>query len=194
MRGDSVGGPLYGGLLGTARRELPAEIRRMHDLQSTLWRAARRTLNVAGARRESRRPRLGFPGTTQAMPVSVRFSRPDGVETWARCSATADSRARSSRGEAERGICFASVLALTFEMALVSDGSRLSLVVRRWSAWGSRCRCGSARAPTLTNPWKTDALVSTSKFGTRLRGSSSATKAGLRAPRNANVAPALELL
>ena len=137
-RGDSVGGPLYARVLGKAWSELPAEIRRMHDLHSNL--TARGTASVERGTSVVGKlvaRAIGLPETTPATPVTVRFSRTDGVETWARLFGQGgfSSTQFAGRGRARHLLCerFGPVM---FEMALIADGSRLSLVPRRWSAWG----------------------------------------------------------
>ena len=61
----------------------------------------------------------------------------DGTETWTRTfgADTFSSRQFAGRGRSERLLC-ERFGALTFAMALVAEGRRLSLVMRRWSVFG----------------------------------------------------------
>ena len=81
---------------------------------------------------------VGLPSTAAATtPVTVRFSVTNGVETWARVFGKHEfsSTQFAGEGSAEHLLC-ERFGPLTFAMALVFDGGRLSLVQRRWSAWG----------------------------------------------------------
>ena len=110
----------------------------MHDLRSEL--TARGMASVEGGRGVLAgiiAAAMGFPSAANETPVTVRFTVADGVETWAR--SFGDSKFSSAQfagqGRDERLLC-ERFGALTFAMALVVDGGRLSLVVRRWSLLG----------------------------------------------------------
>jgi len=70
-------------------------------------------------------------------PVRVRFTDEAGIETWTRTlgPSTISSRQFAGTGRSERLLC-ERFGPLTLAMALVSDGRRLQLVLRRWSMGG----------------------------------------------------------
>ena len=137
-RNDAVATPLYARLLGAAWHELPAEIRAMHDLHSGL--TARGTADVERGPRFVARllaRAIGFPASAAAIPVMVRFTAEDGVETWTRSfgKQTFSSAQFAGRGRNAQLLCERFGW-LEFAMALVVEGGRLSLVLRRWSLLG----------------------------------------------------------
>jgi hypothetical protein len=80
---------------------------------------------------------LSFPKAAADTPVAVEFRATNGVETWTRRFGADgfSSRQLAGRGRSERLLCERFGV-LTFAMALVAEGGRLSLVMRRWSAFG----------------------------------------------------------
>ena len=137
-RDDGVTGPLYRRLLGTAWRELPHEIREMHELQTEL--TARGNANVELGRSFVARivaAAMGFPDHENDTPVTVRFTAVDGIETWTRSfgDRTFSSVQFAGQGRDERLLC-ERFGPLTFAMALLVEGGRLTLVLRRWSVLG----------------------------------------------------------
>jgi hypothetical protein len=126
---------LYPLLLAAAGSSLPAEIRDMHDGTGL---ATGRTVVERGAGTLARWVAflLRFPKASADAPISVRFDVSDGMETWTR---TFGNEAFSSRQFAGRGrwngLLCESFGPLTFAMALVLEGGRLSLVLRHWSAF-----------------------------------------------------------
>ena len=134
----SAAAPLYAQLLGTAWHELPAEIREMHDLRERL--TARGTASVERgtglfARIVARA--VGFPASVDEIPVTVRFAAANGVETWTRSfgDQTFTSEQLAGQGRDARLLCERFGW-LTFAMALVVEGARLTLVPRRWTVLG----------------------------------------------------------
>jgi hypothetical protein len=137
-RDDSGPRPVYARVLGTAWSELPAEIRAMHDLRAGL--VASGTVRVTPGTSVVAKLiayAVGLPRTAGTTPVTVRFSVAGGVETWARAFGAHgfSSTQLAGKGSTEHLLC-ERFGALTFAMALVVAGGRLSLVQRRWSAWG----------------------------------------------------------
>ena len=129
---------LYASLLGRAWEELPAEIRDMHDLDGT-----KRVAGRASVKR-GRNPLarlagwiMGFPQASEDVPVDVTFARAGEEETWTRTfgSSHFSSRQLAGRGRSHRLLC-ERFGPLTFAMALVLEGDRLRLVLRRWSLLG----------------------------------------------------------
>ncbi len=137
-RDDAMAGPLYARLLGESRNDLPAEIRDMHDLRSTLM--ARGTANVergTGFIARAVATAMRFPATANETPVAVRFTVADGVETWTRSFGNRTFSSAQFAGEGRNAQLLCERFgALTFAMALVVEGGRLWLVPRRWSAFG----------------------------------------------------------
>ena len=80
---------------------------------------------------------VGFPSPSTDVPVTVRFDVADGVETWTRTFGGESfvSRQFAGRGRSEHLLC-EQFGPLTFAMAVVVDGGRISLLLRRWSAFG----------------------------------------------------------
>ena len=150
VRDDSpiAAAPLYARVLGTAWNELPGAIRNLHDFDTTA--SARGRASVE--RGDSLLARLaafiiGFPRAVADTPVSVEFVASDGTETWTRrfgdqvlSSQVFSSQVFSSHQFAGRGKSAALLCEgfgpLTFAMALVPENDRLSLRLRRWSAFG----------------------------------------------------------
>jgi hypothetical protein len=137
-RNDVASAPLYAQLLGSAWHELPAEIRAMHDLHSRL--AAHGTADVERGKGLVARllaRAIGFPASSNAIPVTVRFAAADGVETWTRSFGNEEfsSAQFAGHGGDARLLCERFGW-LTFAMALVVEGGRLELVPRRWSVLG----------------------------------------------------------
>jgi len=129
-------GPLYRRILGDAWRELPAAVRAMHDGaraaqgEASVERGRGLLAGLAGAV-------LGFPRAAASTPLTVRFEAAGGAETWTRRFGTGRfaSRQFAGRGRSDRLLC-EQFGPLTFAMALVQDGARLNLVLRRWTAFG----------------------------------------------------------
>jgi hypothetical protein len=139
VRDDSVRRPgLYPELLGSAWDALPAEIRALHEVngmsgaegRATVTRGRGLLARLAGAA-------IGFPAASEDIPVQVRFEASDTEETWTRRfgNQSFSSRQFAGTGRSQRLLCEA-FGPLVFAMALVVEGNRLSLVVRRWSLFG----------------------------------------------------------
>ena len=129
---------LYAHVLGSAWNRLPAEIRGMHDSNGTTSVSGRASVE----RGRSPIARLvatiiGFPPAAEDIPVSVRFEASKDGETWTRIfgNASFSSRQFAGRGRSEGLLC-ERFGPLTFAMALVPEDGRLSLILRRWSAFG----------------------------------------------------------
>ena len=138
IRDAGAEGPLYQRILGGAWHDLPAAIRDIHDVDD---------LVTAGGRARVERGRsllarlvcavIGFPATNPDTPVRVQFGVAKHAETWTRTfgSEQFTSRQFAGRRRSERLLC-ERFGPLTFAMALVVEGERLVLVLRRWSAFG----------------------------------------------------------
>jgi hypothetical protein len=130
--------PLYQRILGDAWHALPAPLRAMHRCAGP---------QVAAGQADVLRGRhplarlvafvIGFPAAGHQVPVQVVFTPGAGGECWTRTFA---GRSFTSFQSAGRGTS-AHLLRerfgpLTFDLALVVEGAKLRLVVRRWSLWG----------------------------------------------------------
>lgn len=132
------GAPLYERILGSAWKELPAEIRAMHQVETTALAEGRAGVErgqgflarLAGAV-------IGFPAATADTPVRVRFDVTHGVETWTRSfgAETFHSAQFAGTGQDEV-LLYERFGPLSFAMALVLKDGRLSLVLRHWRAFG----------------------------------------------------------
>jgi hypothetical protein len=130
--------PLYARILGTAWETLPAAIRQLHNCSGAHTARGRASVE----RGVSTLARLaaaimGFPKATADTPVSVQFTAAGGDETWARTfgDESFSSIQYAGRGRSQGLLC-ERFGPLTFAMALVANNGRLSLVLRRWSAFG----------------------------------------------------------
>jgi hypothetical protein len=130
--------PLYRRILGAAWEKLPAEIRALHDLNGPAIVSGRASVvRGKGILARAAAAWIGFPRTLAETPVQVRFDVQAGVETWTRTlgANTISSRQFAGTGRSERLLC-ERFGPLTLAMALVPDGQRLQLVLRRWSMGG----------------------------------------------------------
>jgi hypothetical protein len=132
------GEPLYRRILGDAYASLPQPLQVMHDLRSELT-----ATGVASVERgKGLFARLaaavvGFPPAGDDVPVKVAFRLKGGRELWQRnfagqrfASTQEEGKGRSARLLCE---CFG---ALSFIMALVVEGERMRLMMRRWTLFG----------------------------------------------------------
>jgi hypothetical protein len=132
------GAPLFARLLGDAWQKLPPAVRQMHTLSSERLTEGRCTVE-RGARIPSNwvASMFGFPKAADDLPVSVRFKCENGRERWTRKFGEEifSSTLRAGRGTSERLLC-ERVGLFDFAQALVVEGDRLRLVLRRWSIFG----------------------------------------------------------
>ncbi len=130
--------PLYARILGTAWDTLATPIRQMHDV-SGVRRVRGRASVERGAHPLARLACaiMGFPKAAPETSVSVQFTAADGEETWTRTfgEESFSSVQYAGRGRSQRLLC-ERFGPLRFAMALVAKDGRLSLVLRRWSAFG----------------------------------------------------------
>jgi len=130
--------PLYARVLATAWDRLPGPIRDMHDVTGNLEAEGRADIDRGrGALASMVAAIFGFPKAGRDVPVKVQFKVSNGTEIWTR---TFGARRFSSKqfegaGRSERLLCERFGL-LTFAMALVPQGERLNLVLRRWTCFG----------------------------------------------------------
>jgi hypothetical protein len=130
--------PLYRRLLGDAWNSLPAPVQAMHDLDAELT-----AEGVAAVERGTSLPArlvafaMGFPPAGKDVPVTVSFRARAGREHWRRTFAGCSfaSTQEEGRGRFERLVC-ERFGPLAFGMALVWEGDRMRLVLRRWSMLG----------------------------------------------------------
>jgi hypothetical protein len=130
--------PLYARILGDAWQGLPPQIRAMHDVGQGLLARGRARVERGGSPFAALTGLvMRFPRSAADTPLTVRFDVRDGVETWTRTFGVDSfaSRQFSGRGRSDRLVC-ERFGPLTFAMALVWDGARMTLALRRWSAFG----------------------------------------------------------
>jgi hypothetical protein len=130
--------PLYARVLGEAWNVLPVPIRDMHDVRGTVAAEGRARVELGRsvlARLVS--TLVGFPQTGSDIPVRVQFEVEPEAEIWTRKFGSDFFRSRqfAGCGRSEYLLC-ERFGPLTFAMALVVAGERLSLVPRRWSIFG----------------------------------------------------------
>jgi hypothetical protein len=130
--------PLYRRLLGAAYESLSAPLCAMHDLQDSMSAEGIATVTRgSGLLARLAAAMVGFPRAGENVPVQVDFKVENGRERWTRSFAgrVFHSTQEQGRGRFEWLLCerFGPLCA---GMALVLDGERLRLIVRRWSAFG----------------------------------------------------------
>jgi hypothetical protein len=130
--------PLYARLLGTAWNELPDAIRNLHDLDHAASARGRASVERGGGLLARLAAFIiGFPKAVADTPVSVEFVASDGTETWTRKFGDQVFSSRQSAGTGKSaGLLCERFGPLTFAMALVLENNRLTLRLRRWSAFG----------------------------------------------------------
>jgi Domain of unknown function (DUF4166)/Saccharopine dehydrogenase NADP binding domain len=129
---------LYQRLLGEAWAGLPAPIREMHDGRdgavaegsACIERGGHPLAQLAGWL-------MGFPRAGENVPLRVDFAVREGRETWRRDFAGQrfQSQQFAGAGRAEALLC-ERFGPLVFAMALLAEGERLRLAMRRWSVFG----------------------------------------------------------
>jgi hypothetical protein len=130
--------PLYQRILGDAWHALPVPLRAMHRCTSPQVAAGQ--ADIARGRNPLARlvaSVIRFPAAGRKVPVQVAFTPGADGESWTRTFA---GRSFTSFQSAGRGAS-AHLLRerfgpLTFDLALLVEGAKLRLVVRRWSLWG----------------------------------------------------------
>jgi hypothetical protein len=130
--------PLYRRILGDAYERLPEPLRAMHDLNGDLTAEGVATVERGtGVLSRLAAWIIGFPPAGEDVPVKVSFRVRDGRERWRRSFAGREfeSLQEEGRGRNERLLC-ERFGPLNVAMALVLDGGRLRLVMRRWSVFG----------------------------------------------------------
>jgi Domain of unknown function (DUF4166) len=110
----------------------------MHNVDSTAAAEGRASV-VRGKRLLARLVAsvVGFPAAAADTAVGVKFEATKSGEIWTRTfgGQSFSSRQYSGQGRSDRLLC-EQFGPLTFAMALVCEGEKLRLVLRRWSAFG----------------------------------------------------------
>ncbi|WP_216361243.1 SDR family oxidoreductase [Caulobacter mirabilis] len=132
--------PVYHQVLGPAWDGMPPAWRAMHQLPEGETKTVSGRASVERGRSLLARlagTLMGFPGAGDDVPVSVAFSRRNGVELWRRTFA---GRSFASRQEAGRGRSEHLVVErfgpVAVHMAAATDGETMRLVIRRFSVLG----------------------------------------------------------
>jgi hypothetical protein len=128
--------PLYRRVLGAAWAATPPELRAIHD-GATSAEGRAHVERGTGALSRLTALLLGFPKAGNDVPLGVRFTLSPEGETWTRTFAgkAFSSGQFAGRGRSERLLC-ERFGPLTFAMALVTDDTRMRLVLRRWTVFG----------------------------------------------------------
>jgi hypothetical protein len=132
------GEPLYRRILGDAYATLPQALQVMHDLKDEMTAAGVASVERGkGLFARLAAAIVGFPPASDNVPVEVAFRLNDGRELWQRNFAGQrfESTQEEGKGRSARLLCERSG-ALSFVMALVVEGERMRLVMRRWSLFG----------------------------------------------------------
>ena len=132
------GEPLYRRILGDAYASLPQPLQVMHDLKRELT-----AVGVASVERGTgllarlAAAVVGFPPAGDDVPVEVAFSLNGGRELWQRNFAGRQFASTQEEGQGRNARLMCERFGpLNFVMALVADGERMRLVMRRWSLFG----------------------------------------------------------
>ena len=139
MREESgADGSLYRRILGAGLDDLPRAVRALHDSVATSTVAGRAKVERgAGRLANALAGLIGLPPAADDVELRVTFVRAGGAETWLRKFGvrTLASVQWAGRRRYEGLLCerFGPV---TFGLALVVDGRKLRLVVRRWAILG----------------------------------------------------------
>jgi hypothetical protein len=135
LRGDV---PLYRAILGDAWRALPQAVRDVHGSVTTSVVAGRATVTRGrGALARLVAALFRFPPACEDVELKVTFRRARGVETWLRQFGEHRLTSVQFLGVGRYdGLLCERFGPLTFGLALLLDGDKLRLVVRRWSALG----------------------------------------------------------
>ncbi|MEM8814414.1 MAG: DUF4166 domain-containing protein [Pseudomonadota bacterium] len=129
---------LYGRVLGDAWNALPPSVRFLHSHSAGLTaRGKARVVRGTGLLARALARLFGFPRATESVDLTVSFAQEDKAERWTRTFGDKqfNSRQFEGQGRFEHLLC-EQFGPLTFGLALVVDSNRLSLVPRRWSAFG----------------------------------------------------------
>jgi Domain of unknown function (DUF4166)/Saccharopine dehydrogenase NADP binding domain len=132
------GAPLYARILGEAWQRLPAPIRRTHEVQGKRSAKGRATVKRGnGVLAWLAASLIGFPPASADVPMEVEFDAAQGEETWRRTFGERrfSSRQSAGKGRSQHLLC-ERFGPMRFDMALVANAERLSLVLRRWSIFG----------------------------------------------------------
>jgi Domain of unknown function (DUF4166)/Saccharopine dehydrogenase NADP binding domain len=140
VRNDSpvVTAPLYARVLGTAWDELPAAIRNLHDFDKAASARGRASVERGdGLLARLAAFIIGFPKAVADTPINVEFVAADSTETWTRKFGDQSFSSRQFAGSGKSAALLCERFGpLTFAMALVPENGRLTLRLRRWSAFG----------------------------------------------------------
>lgn len=132
------GVPLYARVLGSAWNELPKPVRDMHDFEGRRSAEGRATVE-RGSNIFARlvATLFRFPNAARDIPIKVTFESDGGRERWTRDFAGQEfsSLQQEGHGRFDR-LLRESFGPFAFGLALVLDGEKLNLVVRKWSAFG----------------------------------------------------------
>jgi Domain of unknown function (DUF4166) len=130
--------PLFARLLADAWQKLPTAVRQMHTVSSERLTEGRCIVERGSSISSNWVASIfGFPKAADDLPVSVRFKCENGRELWIRKFGEDifSSTLRAGRRTSEHLLC-ERVGLFDFAQALVVEGDRLRLVLRRWSIFG----------------------------------------------------------
>jgi|CXWL01.1.fsa_nt_gi hypothetical protein len=134
----TTGAPLYQNIMGEAWSLLPAPLRVMHD--GTDGACAEGSADVDRGRHPLAQLAamvLGFPAAGAHVPLRADFTVREGREIWRRTFAGKSFSSEQFAGKERSSALLCERFGpLTFAMALIVNGERLDLVLRRWSVFG----------------------------------------------------------
>jgi hypothetical protein len=129
--------PLYRRLLGEAYETMPAPLRVMHDLKDAMSAEGVATVTRGGGLLARIAAAIvGFPHAGENVTARVDFRPENGRERWTRTFAGRTFHSTQEQGrDRDAWLLCERFGPLKVSMALVLDGGRLRLIVRRWSVF-----------------------------------------------------------
>ncbi len=135
---ETVTQPLYEQILGESWARLPPAVRALHDSTETQRFAGTASVDRGSGLLAQLLGRLiRFPAAGERIPVTVEFARAGGREIWRRDFAGRRfASVQSAGGGKSAHLVVERFGPVSVGLALVLDGDRLRIVVRRWSVLG----------------------------------------------------------
>ena len=129
---------LYRRILAGALDDLPGTIRALHALDRPMTAKGRAEIERgSGLLARLAAAIIGFPAAGSDIPVEVRFDPQHGRETWRRTFAGKSFSSIQEEGTGRSAHLLVERFGpLSFAMAVLVEGGKLRLVLRRWSIFG----------------------------------------------------------
>lgn len=142
MRDDLESAPIYRKVLGSAFERLPEQVRALHDCEEdSSWSGTAEVVGSSGPLARLIAAVVGFPRPAKSVPVTVTFTRDGEGELWTRRFGLQTFHSHQSLGQGRNARLIVERFGpIAVALALVVKGegerARLTLIPRRWSAFG----------------------------------------------------------